>query len=85
MLKTTTLTVRLPQEAKQKLAELAARTRRTSSFLAAEAIAAYVGRELAAIEGIERGLAAVKAERVVPHEEVMRQAREVIRSARAKA
>lgn len=79
----TTLTVRLPQEAKQKLTKLATRTRRPSSFLAAEAIAAYVGHELAAIEGIERGLAAAKAGRVIPHDEVMRQARELISSVRA--
>jgi len=84
MPESTTLTVRLPQESKQKLAELATRTRRTSSFLAAEAIAAYVTHELAAIEGIERGLAAAKAGRVIPHEEAMRRAREAIRSVPAK-
>jgi predicted transcriptional regulator len=61
------------------------RTRRTSSFLAAEAIAAYVGHELAAIEGIERGLTAVREGRVIPHDEVMRQAPDIIRAARTKA
>jgi predicted transcriptional regulator len=77
-----TLTVRLPSQTKNQLAELAGRTRRTRSFLAAEAIAAYVERELAIIEGIERGRADVRAGRVVPHEEVAREAAAVIDAAR---
>ena len=81
----TTLTVRLSSHTKHQLAELAGRTRRTRSFLAAEAIAAYVERELAIIEGIERGRADVRAGRVVPHEEVAREAAEVIDAARARA
>jgi predicted transcriptional regulator len=85
MPESSTLTVRLPTQTKDLLAELATRTRRTSSFLAAEAITAYVGHELAAIEGIERGLTAVREGRVIPHDEVMRQAREIIRAARTKA
>ena len=40
----TTLTVRLSPEVKDRLGELAARTRRTKSFLAGEAIADYVAR-----------------------------------------
>jgi len=48
-----TLTVRLPSQTKDQLAVLAGRTRRTSSFLAAEAIADYVARELAVVEAIE--------------------------------
>jgi predicted transcriptional regulator len=45
----TTLTVRLPSDIKDQLAVLAGRTRRTSSFVAAEAIATYVARELAIV------------------------------------
>lgn len=67
----TTLTVRLTPEVKSHLARLSRATRRTRSFLAAEAIAAYVARELQIVQGIERGLADLKAERVVPHERAM--------------
>ncbi len=67
----TTLTVRLPPKLKDRLGELAERTRRTKSFLAGEAIAGYVERELEIVSGIERGLDDMKAGRVVPHEDVM--------------
>lgn len=65
------MTVRLPTETKAKLAELSAHTRRTKSFLAADAIADYVERELAIVAGIKRGLADMEAGRVTPHDEVM--------------
>jgi predicted transcriptional regulator len=84
MPESTTLSIRLPTRTKDQLAELATRTRRTSSFLAAEAIAAYVERELATVAAIERGRAEAKAGRLIPHDEVMRGAREIIRAARAK-
>ena len=77
----TTLTVRLPPELKERLGELAARTRRTESFLAGEAIAGYVARELAIVEGIGRGLEDVRAGRVVPHEDAMREIRATIEEA----
>ena len=67
----TTLTVRLPPELKDRLGKLAERTRRTKSFLAGEAIAGYVERELEIVSGIERGLDDMMAGRVVPHEDVM--------------
>ena len=85
MMDTGTITVRLSIDTKGKLATLADRTQRTRSFLAAEAIAAYVERELAIVEGIERGRADVRAGRVTPHGEVTRDARAVIKAARAKA
>jgi predicted transcriptional regulator len=49
-LSTTTLTVRLSPEVKDRLDLLAERTRRTQSYLAGEAIATYVAHELAVIE-----------------------------------
>ncbi len=67
----TTLTVRLTPELKNRLGKLAEHTRRTRSFLAGEAIAGYVERELEIVTGIERGLADMDAGRVVPHEDVM--------------
>jgi predicted transcriptional regulator len=78
-----TLTVRLSTRTKEQLADLAGRTRRTRSFLAAEAIAAYVEHELAIIEKIERGQADVRTGRVVDHNEVTREARAIIKAARA--
>jgi predicted transcriptional regulator len=79
-----TLTVRLPSRTKDQLTELATRTRRTRSFLAAEAVAEYVARELRLVEAIERGRADVRAGRVVQHDEVAREARAVIAAASAK-
>ena len=83
MTDSSTLTVRLSNETKDRLATLAGRTKRTRNFLAAEAIAAYVERELAIVEAIERGRAAARAGRVTPHDEVMREVREIIEAARA--
>ena len=80
----TTLTVRLDGHVKVQLGELAARTRRTRSFLAAEAIAAYVERELAIVEGIERGRADVRAGRVALHDDVVGEAQAIVEAARAK-
>ena len=81
MTTSTTLTVRLPPEVKDRLGELAARTRRTKSFLAGEAIADYVARELEIVEAIQQGLEDVRAGRVVPHGEVMREIRGIIEAA----
>jgi predicted transcriptional regulator len=80
-----TLTLRLSPKLKTRLGELAERTRRTKSFLAGEAIAGYVERELEIIAGIERGLAAMKAGQVVAHEDVMADTNARIKRARAKA
>ena len=80
-----TLTVRLSNDMKSKLATLADHTHRTRSFLAAEAIAAYVERELAIVEGIERGRADMRAGQVTPHDEVARETRAIVEAARAKA
>jgi predicted transcriptional regulator len=79
---TTTLTVRLRPEVKDQLAELAHRTRRTSSFLAGEAIADYVARELEIVEKINEGLEDVRAGRVVSHEQVMDETQAIIEAAK---
>lgn len=71
MTASTTLTIRLDPHLKAKLGRLADGVRRSRSFLAAEAVEAYVDHELAIIEGIERGLADVKAGRTVSHEDAM--------------
>ena len=67
----TTMTIRVSPEVKAKLGRIAADTRRSKSFLAGEAVAAYVDRELEIIEGVKRGLADMEAGRLVPHPEAM--------------
>jgi predicted transcriptional regulator len=76
-----TVTIRLSPETKGQLEKLAAQTRRTKSFLAGEAIADYVERELAIVEGIKRGLADMEAGRVTPHDKAMRRLRATIERA----
>jgi predicted transcriptional regulator len=79
-----TLTVRLPTRFKAQLAELAAATRRSGSFLAAASIAEYVAREMAIVAAIEHGREDARAGRMMPHDPVMREARVVIEEARTK-
>ena len=80
----TTMTIRLSTELKARLARLAHDTRRSRSYLAAEAVAAYVDRELALIEGIERGIADVSAGRVISHAEAMAEIDAMIQAAEGK-
>ena len=84
MTASTTMTIRVSPETKSKLERIAADTRRSKSFLAAEAVSAYVERELEIIDGIKRGMADVAAGRVVPHEQVMAEARQIIAEAKRK-
>ncbi|WP_018859289.1 CopG family ribbon-helix-helix protein [Rhizobium sp. 42MFCr.1] len=79
-----TMTIRVSEETLAKLTKIAEGTKRSKSFLAGEAVSAYVERELAIIEGIQRGLADVKAGRVVPHEQAIAEARQIIAEARRK-
>ncbi|MDB5676278.1 MAG: CopG family transcriptional regulator [Sphingomonas bacterium] len=78
----TTMTIRVPADLKAKLDRLADGTRRSRSYLAAEAVSAYVERELAIIEGVQRGLADVEAGRVTPHDEAMDRVDALIAGAR---
>jgi predicted transcriptional regulator len=84
MAETETMTIRVSVETKRKLERIAADTRRSKSFLAGEAVSAYVDRELEIIAGIKRGLADVEAGRVVPHDEAMAEIYAVIEAAEAK-
>lgn len=74
----TTVTVRLPEEVEARLAALAGYTRRSKSFLAREAITAYVERELEIVAGVERGLAESQAGRVIPHDKAMDRLRRAV-------
>jgi len=84
MTASTTMTIRVSPETKQKLERIAGETRRSKSFLAAEAVSAYVERELEIIDGIRRGMADAAAGRVVPHDEAMAEIDAVIDAAEAK-
>ena len=74
----TTLTVRISPDVKKRLGRLADRTRRTKSFLAGEAIAGFVDRELAIIDGIRGGIEDMRAGRVVSHKQAMRRLRATV-------
>jgi predicted transcriptional regulator len=76
------MTIRLTADLKEKLGRLAEDTKRSRSFLAAEALANYVDRELAIIDGIQRGLSDVAAGRVTDHETAMDQLDALIAEAR---
>jgi predicted transcriptional regulator len=80
----TTMTIRLPAGLKEKLERLADGTRRSRSYLAAEAVSAYVERELSIIDGIQRGLADVAAGRVTAHDEAMDRVDALIAGARTR-
>ena len=80
----TTMTIRVSSETRQKLGRIASDTRRSKSFLAAEAVSAYVDRELEIIEGIKHGLADVAAGRVVAHKRVSEEARRIVAAVRRK-
>ena len=82
MTASTTMTIRVSPETKSKLERIAADTRRSKSFLAAEAVSAYVERELEIIDGIKRGMADAAAGRVIPHAQAVAEMREVIEEAK---
>jgi predicted transcriptional regulator len=69
----TTMTIRVPVEVHDKLSRLAQGIKRSRSYVAAEAVAAYVERELSIIEGVQLGLADVAAGRTVAHDVAMDQ------------
>ena len=85
MTMSTTMTIRLDPALKDRLGRLAEGTRRSRSFLAAEAVEAYVDRELEILEGIERGLADAKAGRTVSHADAMARLDAVIEDAEERA
>ncbi|WP_373488730.1 CopG family ribbon-helix-helix protein [Blastomonas sp.] len=80
----TTMTIRVPLDVRDKLARLAEGTDRSRSYLAAAAVSAYVDRELAIIEGIQQGLADVADGRTTPHADVTAEAQKIIADARAR-
>jgi RHH-type transcriptional regulator, rel operon repressor / antitoxin RelB len=67
---TETLSIRIDGDVKNKLDALAKLSRRSKSFLAAEAIAAYVELEQWQLAEIEAGVADLDAGAVVSHDKV---------------
>ncbi|MBY5756563.1 CopG family transcriptional regulator [Rhizobium leguminosarum] len=82
MADSTTMTIRIRPDVKEKPDRIAADTQRGKSFLAGEAVAAYVERELEIIEGIKRGMADAEAGRVIPHDQAVAEMRKVIADAK---
>ena len=76
-----TMTIRLSRETKDALGRIAALTRRTNSYLAAEAIEAYVAREQAIVDGVQAGLDDLQAGRTVEHDQAMARLEATIASA----
>ena len=83
MTASTTMTIRVRPDVKEKLDRIANDTQRSKSFLAGEAVAAYVDRELEIIDGIKRGMADAAAGRVIPPDEAMAEIYAVIEEAKA--
>jgi predicted transcriptional regulator len=65
-----TLSIRIDAETRKRLDNLAQRTRRSKSFLAAEAIAAYVEAEEWQLSEVQAGIADLDEGKTVSHEKV---------------
>jgi predicted transcriptional regulator len=78
-----TLTIRLPSESKAKLDRLADHVSRTRGELAGEILTAYVERELATIEAIERGRDEMRAGQGFGSDDVFRDVEAVIAATEA--
>jgi len=85
MAETTTITVRVPMEIRDKLDRLAEATRRTRSFHAAEALTDYANSELEIVESIMKGLEDARAGRGTPHKQAMAELRSRVRKVAPKA
>ncbi|MFT4073937.1 MAG: ribbon-helix-helix protein, CopG family [Asticcacaulis sp.] len=84
MTASSTMTIRVSTELKDKLERIAAHTRRSKSWLAGEAIETYVARELQIVEGIERAIDGMTLQPGVPHEDVMAELRQIVADAEAR-
>ena len=65
-----TLSIRIDAETKKRLDALSKRSKRSKSFLAAEAIAAYVDSEEWQLGEVQAGIAELDREQTVSHEKV---------------
>jgi predicted transcriptional regulator len=69
---TETLSIRIDAETKKRLDALSKRSRRSKSFLAAEAITAYVESEQWQLGEIQAGISELESGQEVSHEKVSR-------------
>lgn len=67
---TETLSIRIDAETKKRLSVLSKRSKRSKSFLAAEAIAAYVESEEWQLGELHAGIAELESGQEVSHEKV---------------
>jgi len=67
---TETLSVRIDAQTKKRLDALSKRSKRSKSFLAAEAITAYVESEEWQIGELQAGIAELESEQEVSHQKV---------------
>jgi predicted transcriptional regulator len=79
------LNIRIAPETLQRLDAVAAATRRTRSFIANEALEAWISREIELIEDIHIGLEEVKAGRGIPHDQAMRRIDAAVEAAAKRA
>lgn len=70
MLETTVVTIRLPVETAARLSTLAEATKRSKSYLGAEAIEEYLALHAWQTEAILQGIREADAGNLVPHEKV---------------
>jgi predicted transcriptional regulator len=77
-----TFSVRIPAETKALLEALSKSTQRSKNFLAREAITNFVQSEAEIVEGIQQGIADVRAGRTVAHEDVVKKSRAIIAAAK---
>ncbi|WOE74559.1 CopG family ribbon-helix-helix protein [Alterisphingorhabdus coralli] len=78
----TTMTIRVPDELHERLMRLTKATQRSRSWLAADAVARYVDRELAIIEGIEQGIEDTQSGRIIDHDAAMDDLQRIVDEAR---
>jgi predicted transcriptional regulator len=76
------LDTRIPSELDEALGRLASARGKSKSALVREALAEYVLSEEAFAAAVEEGLADARAGRLVEHEEVVREIRELLASKR---
>ncbi len=70
MTSSSVLSVRIDAATKERLDKLAVATKRSKSFLAAEAIEEFIAVQEWQIAGIERAIASADAGELIDHEEV---------------
>ena len=79
------LNIRLAPETLQRLDAIAAATRRSRSFIANEALEAWINREIELIEDLQIGLEEIKAGKGIPHEQAIRQIDAAVEAAAKRA